>query len=601
VFPLEQYDPRRSTRAALLALLVSGVLGFHLGYARFPDWQIPVESAQVLAGIVRYPDETPFIDHHMKLWTILHQICALLLKAGMSEIALSRFLSGALGMLSLQALAMFAYAFSGRALESAGVAVLLFVSNVTYAGAVYPIFLMGVPFTYGVVGLSLIVLVAALQGSGLHRSAAFLLGLSPAVHTGLAIWLWLTVAVSLMIDWKRYGYKRALPWFVFGVAVSAVSYGVYAAMSLGIPAHPVPMDRRYLDAFVTFWDGHRRPLAFREHAVLLNACALVIATVWLRWFRGELTENAAFLLRFVQVNAALAIAVVPLTWMPTRLPVALVVLMPGRLVNTVAMTFSAMLLGMLGTGASWRRVLMLLMAAALLLGDASLLWRFVAKPEWMPPIPTHHVAYFAAAALLIGALVERVRIRRAGAAVRPSLRIAVNAAFAIVLMASVAVAYRVPELRNNIYIDHTNNVVLARAAAGSGLLLTVGDSHLMQLRVRRPMLIDTGALDTIPYTPGSGPKLYRILLDIYGIDLFHPPPEQRHAGRLLDSVHKRTWEGYSVEDWRRIRRTYHVTEVLTPAAWQLNLPIISGDHRYLLYEMPEELPVEPPDRQHLPE
>ena len=101
--------------AALVALLASGALGFHLGYARFPDWQVPVESAQVLAGLVTYPEETPFYVHHMKLWTVLHQVCAVFLRAGVSEIGLSRVVSGLLGMLSLQALAMFTFAFSGRA------------------------------------------------------------------------------------------------------------------------------------------------------------------------------------------------------------------------------------------------------------------------------------------------------------------------------------------------------------------------------------------------------------------------------------------------------------------------------------------------------
>ena len=160
----------------VLVLIASGAIGFHLGYARFFDWQIPVESAQVLAGIVRYPEETPFYVHHLKLWTILHQVCAVFLRAGVSEIALSKLVSGVLGMVSLQALALFTFALSGRAVESSAAAVLFFVSGVTYAGAVYPIFLMGVPFTYGVVGLSLMVLIAALIGSGLHRTGAFLLG-----------------------------------------------------------------------------------------------------------------------------------------------------------------------------------------------------------------------------------------------------------------------------------------------------------------------------------------------------------------------------------------------------------------------------------------
>ncbi len=575
----------------VLVLIASGAIGFHLGYARFFDWLIPVESAQVLAGIVRYPEETPFYVHHLKLWTILHQVCAVFLRAGVSEVALSTLVSGVLGMLSLQALALFTFALSGRAVESSAAAVLFFVSGVTYAGAVYPIFLMGVPFTYGVVGLSLMVLIAALIGSGLHRTGAFLLGLAPAVHTGLALWLWIAVGACLLIDRSRFAVRPLVRMFLAGCAASAISYAIYAVMSSGVPSHPVAMDRRYLDAFVTFWDGHRRPLAFGELAVLLNAAALTVATVWLRGYREELDVSATFLLRFVQVNAALSIALVPLTWIPERLPVWLVVLMPGRAVNTVAMTMPALVFGLLGSLRSgWPRIAVLMMAVWLLVGDDSMLWRMFPsrRPDWFPAIPTHGATFAGAVVLLAAAAFARRRLsnsdRREDA---PRLYLVPRIATIAVLMTAVAIAYRVPEVRSQIYIDHTNNLVLATAAAGDGLLLTAGDAHLMQLRVRRPMLIDTGALDTIPYTPGSGERLYRILLDIYGVDLFHPPPEQRWAGRLLESVHRPVWESYMAEDWRRIRRTYHVTQVLTSATFQLQLPVVAGDRRYLLYAIPD--------------
>lgn len=590
-------QPRSShgTAGALVALLASGALGFHLGYARFPDWQIPVESAQVLAGLVTYPYETPFYVHHMKLWTILHQVCAVFLRAGVSEIELSRLVSGLLGMLSLQGLAMFAFSFSGRALMSTGVALLLFVSGVTYAGALYPIFLMGAPFTYGIVGLSLIVLIAGLFGSGLHRTGAFLLGLAPAVHTGLAIWLWVIVGICLLLERGRGAPRGPVPALLAGLAATGASYAVHAWMSAGVPSQPAAMDRHYLDAFVIFWDGHRRPVALRELAVLLNATALVVSTAWLRWFRQDVRRDAAWLLRFVQVSAALSIALVPVTWLPPdRVPVSLLVLMPGRVLNIAAMTFSALLLGLLGASrGGWRSALTLLMATALLLGDESMFWRMFpeAGPGWLRALPTHAVAFVVAAALLIGVAAERWRSgsmpgsgeRRSS---RPGAGTLRPATLAVLVMATV-VAYRVPELRGHIYIDRTNNSVLAAASKGPGLLLTVGDAHLMQLRTRRPMLIDTGALDTIPYTPGSGPVLDRILRDIYGIDLFNPPPELRGAGRLLENVHQQHWERYSTEDWRKIRDDYHVTQVLTPADWQLDLPIVAGDLRFLLHTIPE--------------
>ena len=56
--------------------------------------------------------DNPFYLYHLKLWTILHQICALLLRAGLSEIALSKLVSGLLGMVSFQAIAMIVYALS---------------------------------------------------------------------------------------------------------------------------------------------------------------------------------------------------------------------------------------------------------------------------------------------------------------------------------------------------------------------------------------------------------------------------------------------------------------------------------------------------------
>jgi hypothetical protein len=262
------------------------------------------------------------------------------------------------------------------------------------------------------------------------------------------------------------------------------------------------------------------------------------------------------------------------------MPVPVLVLMPGRVLNIVAMTLPAVLLGLVA-GAHDRRASLVLLVGAigLTLAADSMLWTLVARPAWMPGIPVHGIT-FVAGAIVLAALVGR-RLERA------HYTVWLRATTSAVLIAGVAVAYAVPARGAHIFIDRTNNVVLSAAAAGPGLLLTTGDAHLMQLRTRRPMLIDTGALDTIPYTPGSGPVLERVLRDIYAVDLFDPPPEVRGEGRLLERTHKRAWEAYQGEKWREIRARYRVTQVLTPADWQLDLPIVAGDRRYLLYELPE--------------
>src|SRR5262245_43735692 len=104
----------------LWVLTVSGFLGFVIGIRRFPTWQVSVEGGPVVAGIVQYPPDNPNYIYQLKLWTVLHQVCALWLQAGVSEIALSRLVSGLLGMVSFQALSVLVWAVSGDGLLAIG-------------------------------------------------------------------------------------------------------------------------------------------------------------------------------------------------------------------------------------------------------------------------------------------------------------------------------------------------------------------------------------------------------------------------------------------------------------------------------------------------
>ena len=78
--------------------------------------------------------------------------------------------------------------------------------------------------------------------------------------------------------------------------------------------------------------------------------------------------------------------------------------------------------------------------------------------------------------------------------------------------------------------------------ARPGVLLVAGDLHLIQLRTRRPVLLDTGALDTVMYSLETGAPMQRMLRDIYGLDLLHPPPDAVGAGRIPALSHRDTWE-----------------------------------------------------------
>src|SRR4051812_4330709 len=172
---------------------------------RFPTWQVAVETAQVVARLVRYPAGNPFYIYHTKLWTVLHQVCALFLLVGVSEITLSRILSGVLGMASFQGLALVVYALSGDAWVALAAPCVIFLSRVADHGVIYPVILLSTDHTYGSLGLSVVVIVVGLFAPGSHRSAAFLMGAAPAVHPSLGLWLWLTAGPALA--WQRWREK----------------------------------------------------------------------------------------------------------------------------------------------------------------------------------------------------------------------------------------------------------------------------------------------------------------------------------------------------------------------------------------------------------
>jgi hypothetical protein len=495
-------------------------------------------------------------------------------------------------MLSFQALAMVVYAFSRRVVLSIGAACLIVVTGAADHGVVYPVMLFGGSHTYGAVGLSYVVLVAGLLGAGWTRSAAFLTGLAPAVHPSLGVWFGLMLAIALLWDHRRARAELlpALAWLMAGGAITAASLAVHLGMRPELPILEPGEARRYLSAFVGFWDWHRSPVYLHAIGVRLNFGALALALIWLRWFAGDLPRPATWLLRFVAVSGALSVGLVFLSWLPPdSVPMTLLVLMPSRLLNLNAMMAVAILFGLLGAYRS--RVAAHFVTAALSLGllllsPRSSLWGWLGgRPALATPIDTLPIAAVAAVGLILVAAFPGPPARRALAGFR-ILSTSLLGAAALLLFAYGWL--RVSRVGWDAFGDPAERALFEAAAAGEGLLLTGGDLHLVQLRTRRPVLIDGGGLDALPYSLEAAPAMDRILREVYGLDLFHPPPQARGGGRVPPEFNRAVWERYSLEQWREIRRRYHVTQVMSSADWRLQgLTPLALSPWWKLNEIPE--------------
>jgi hypothetical protein len=587
---------------AIWVLILSGILGFRVGMLGFPDWQVAVETAQVVAGLVSYPPDNIFYIYHTKLWTALHQILAVALRAGADEITLSLVVSGVQGMLTFQALALFVYALSRDVLVAVGAAALIFFTRAAEYGTIYPLFLLGTPHTYGVIGLSTGVLVMALLGVGWYRTGALMLGIAPCIHPALGSWAGLAVGLAVLSDFRRLrvALRPALPWFAAGCAVTLFSLLIQFSLAPGTPPGMARLPAEDLSTFIRLWDGHRAAVDLWGTGVRLNVASLVVASVWLLMVRlkpdttPDLSASAQLLLRIAAASSLLALMMIPISWIPPeKLPSALLVLMPGRYLNFAALTFVAMLIGLLASRPElWSRLVLLFLSCGLLAGSRSMLWEFLEHHhniQLQLEVRPMQIVWLSAAALLAGAFWTRWKHDQPRPPKGGHYRDRILRPVTIILLALVVLMtmHQRAERSGAHFNDRTNDVFFADVAARPGVLLLAGDLYLIQLRTRRPVLLDAGALDTVMYSLETGAAMQRMLREIYGLDLSNPPPDAVGAGRIPALSHRDTWVGYPPEKWRAIRRDFGVTQVLAYADWPLQLPVAAQSRRLLLYDIPD--------------
>lgn len=586
-------SPDEQRAAAIAApVAVSFAVGFLFGAGPFSRWQVAIETAQVLAGTIEYPEGNAFLEYHLKAWTILHHLLAPWLAAGVSERALSIVLAGLACGLSFAALTICTLALSKRplvALLAPLFTLALFAGEEQY-GVIYPIFMTGTEHTYGVVGRAMALALLALLALGYRRSGMVLLGMAPAIHPTWGAW---TVLVAFaVIAWERRLTGEALktlgPWFAAGIAISLGSLAYQLFRARAVTQVDPEMQAAYLEAFLAHWDFHRRPVNLRAPGIYLAAASVLLGLVWLTKFRKENSLEATFMHRALVVSGAAGLVGCGATFFPTLLPDIVNMTMPGRFANLSIFAFPAVLLGLLGRYQERFEIKVLLMLHLCYVFWNWLFTAFLSSGKYGWNL-SHWKEFMACgiAAIVLCALASRMpEPERVSSLVRSAFCPALAAA-AVAFTAGIVVSgYAKHESLHGSVPDP----VLEAARRGEGLLITGGAMQFIQLRTGRPLLLNVGALDQLSVVPSSGPEMARVLDRVYGIDLFDPPDDikQTRPGALLPSSGRELWEARSVREWQEIAREFGAWEVLSYGSWRLQIPEIVRNEEFALHEIPRD-------------
>ena len=104
-----------------------------------------------------------------------------------------------------------------------------------------------------------------------------------------------------------------------------------------------------------------------------------------------------------------------------------------------------------------------------------------------------------------------------------------------------------------------NNEFFARVHKDSGFLF-VNSSYGEWAKARRMPVIVPG-VDTVPYSPATGPRLRSVLNDIYGIDLLQIV-RSRGKEAFGPHVFAKFWRARSTAEWIQLGKKYHATGVM---------------------------------------
>jgi hypothetical protein len=582
-------------------LALSAAVGFLVGAVVRPSWTDNVESAQVLAGVVVYPQRTPMYDYHTSVYSLTIQAAAVLLRLGVPEWPLSVLFSGLQAGLSFAAVALFAFAVSGSAPVALVMPLLVLrlrewsAAEQTYLqilhGHMYPNSYPNDMAIYGLVGMFCMLLVFALLAAGRVKPAAFLLGLMPGLHPALALPCFLGAAAAFLFAgrerriWWRSGWRAGAA----GLAVSVVGALIQIVFFWDAgEAAPPERVQAVAEAFLRSWEDHNfllpagARLAFFESEIYTAALGFAALT----WGRSYLPRaTRAVIAGLLVVCATAVVYTLVFNWRPELVPWRVQSLFIMRWLNLSSLVFPMFGLGLLGRLAFERRNPAAAAAFLMLTGlvatgfTRSLTAASLPSAEQAGPFDHSGLAFPVGLVLAVCVLLPLDRARWMP---RHAPRFAAALAAA---MLAVGGAYLLLGSSNRIRPEGVRGVdvhtpVLEAAKGRPGLLLVareLWDAGRIQTRTRRPLLIDPTQLNMLTKIPASGPRMADILLRVYGIELVM---EGRRFFRFRD------WNNLELEDWRQIRREFGVTDLLVQSSENLKLPVVFQGEHLTLYTIP---------------
>jgi len=603
------------------------VFSFVSVWVRGVRWDENYEFAQVLLGLIPYPDGHPLYQHVHNAFSLQTYLVAAVMHLVPGPLAANGLRNVLFVALTTIPVYLFGARLSGR--SAWGHAAALLVMMRIHAGffSTYPIEVWPVMGSNGAIGQGFALLALYLLAAGRLFPAFLLVGLMPAVHIGQFPPLAVVALLCLAERWhngNRDELRRATCGAAIGLTLTAVCVGVFLCLRVQPPTSGPYFSTIPADAV---WQGHLRGFASHRdlplgtgHITIFCMLLLSIAGIRLERVRGGRGGPWFWI-------GAYGFAVAALVWgimgvhliLSERTPYSLLSWMPYRLMNHLGPLAIAMMIAVLAAErASGAGIVVVL---ALLAG---------AIRPWIEPILGHTLytryvsggegiflgLFGAAAAMTISLLGEDRRFRRVWAALLAVLWIVLLTKHqfgAVCAAAGWLVASIVANRVKTVWVTRTlmpaclalTAAILVEQAAHRqhlpvsdferrvhtyldeqgepmAMIAVRHEQYEGQARLGHPVTTDMATLTWIPYHLSLGPSLHKLYLDLYGINIAPSGSEPVSTVPWFE-----VWPKKDIGEWKRLAAEYDFHYVLAPAFMAIQLPLIMEGDGQKLYKIPD--------------
>jgi hypothetical protein len=568
--------------------LVSALVGAVTGWVTVIEPPVPLLPAAVWAGEVTYTAGSPMAEIYARTANGVVQFIALLIRAGLSDAALSRIIYAIQSGIFSSSVALLVFGVSRNVFFSITFSLLFIIYLPFCGGAGYTdyIIIVASSATWGVIGHGLVLLVLSLVSIGQYGLAIIALAVLVTCHPVLALWTAITLVGAFLICGYRIRFAnlRPLLWSV-GLAALIVAPYLLVLLKSRLGAGHIPQDeaQRYLDAFITLWDGHRnQPINWGAAAQTFSIS--VFAVIWIRLLKraGQVASHDGLLILFTAISGSAGLFLYLLHHLyRDAIPMNVEALfMPGRFINIPIILTAPLLVGLalrtpfatvpfliLGSvvgisvaRSSWNihPALEASIATALVIVTGALLF---VPPRTRNPMPKRFVTVMAGGGdLWVGYVM-------------------------LTIYATVALLYMNPKIP----VDQHELLSQVKKHIRQPVLMAGDETYasLIQIFPRIQIALDVGNLDYIPYAIDSAPIIQATLRDIYGVDYFDPPITNWPG--IQDLWVRRYWEGLSTQEWRRLSVAYDFKMIVTTQRWNLSakpvFTFMSGEQPLYFYSV----------------